>query len=77
MRIVCLTTFLDGTRRFEVGDTLTVSDADGQRFIDNGWAQAADSAGATAAPVAQASKSAPTLAVQGGRLGMSASKAEA
>lgn len=39
MRILVLTTFLDGRDRFVEGDTRTVDDADGQRFIDNGWAQ--------------------------------------
>lgn len=40
MKIVCLTTFLDGRDRYEEGDTRTVSDKDGQRFIKNGWASA-------------------------------------
>lgn len=38
MRILCATTFLDGTVRFEKDDVVTVPDSDGQRFIDNGWA---------------------------------------
>jgi hypothetical protein len=38
MRIFCLTSFKDGTRLFENGDVCTLTDIDGQRFIDNGWA---------------------------------------
>ena len=38
MRIECLTTFLDGTDRFEKGDVRTVDDARAQRFVDEGWA---------------------------------------
>lgn len=38
MRIHCTTTFLDGVTRFEKDDVVTVPDADGQRFVDNGWA---------------------------------------
>lgn len=40
MRIECKATFLDGQRRFEAGDTVTVSDEDGARFIAQGWAVA-------------------------------------
>ena len=40
MKIVCDTTFLDGTTRFEKGDVRTVSDEDGARFIGHGWAHA-------------------------------------
>ena len=47
MRIEITTTFLDGTDRFEKGDTRTVSDEQGERFVANGWASAA---GAQAAP---------------------------
>lgn len=38
MRILCLLTFLDGARRFEKDDRVTVDDADGIRFIAHGWA---------------------------------------
>lgn len=51
MKIECLITFLDGTRRFETGDICTVEDTDGTRFVANGWAKAA---GSEAAPVAPA-----------------------
>lgn len=39
MRIECTTTFLDGTVRFEKDDIVTVPDADGERFVGNGWAK--------------------------------------
>ncbi|MDP1686874.1 hypothetical protein [Hydrogenophaga sp.] len=38
MKITCLTTFLDGTDRFEKGDTRTVSHERGAYFLANGWA---------------------------------------
>lgn len=38
MRIMVHTTFLDGRDRFESGEVRSVPDADGKRFIDNGWA---------------------------------------
>lgn len=38
MKIKIKTTFLDGRDRFEAGDARTVDDADGARFIANGWA---------------------------------------
>lgn len=38
MKIHCLTTFLDGTDRFEAGDTRTVDDERAARFIAAGWA---------------------------------------
>ena len=40
MRIHCLTTFLDGTDRFEKDDHRTVDDERGARFVANGWAVA-------------------------------------
>lgn len=40
MRITCLTTFLDGQRRFEKGDVVTVPDADAAKFQAHGWASA-------------------------------------
>ena len=40
MRIMCTTTFLDGVTRFEKDDICTVSDEDGARFVENGWATA-------------------------------------
>ena len=39
MKIECLTTFLDGTDRFEMGDVRTVSDERGARLVANGWAK--------------------------------------
>lgn len=38
MKIKILTTFKEGTGGYTEGDNVTVSDEDGQRFIDNGWA---------------------------------------
>jgi hypothetical protein len=38
MKIKVLTTFLDGSDRFEKDDVRTVNDADAERFIANGWA---------------------------------------
>jgi len=38
MKILCNTTFLDGRDRFEAGDTRTVDDDRGARFIAAGWA---------------------------------------
>ncbi len=40
MKITCLTTFLDGSDRFEKGDVRTVDDARAAYFIANGWATA-------------------------------------
>jgi hypothetical protein len=43
MKIECLTTFKDADNgtpaTFHLGDTLTVSDADGARFCAAGWAK--------------------------------------
>lgn len=41
MKINCTTSFKDGRDAFHEGDTRTVSDEDGARFIANGWAVAA------------------------------------
>lgn len=68
MRIVCLTTFLDGRDRYEEGDVRTVSDVDGQRFVDQGWASAD---GVTATPVGAPSTD---LDVQNAKLGVADSK---
>lgn len=38
MKIICLTTFLDGRDRFESGDVRQVDDDRAQRFIAAGWA---------------------------------------
>lgn len=38
MKIHCLTTFKEGADTFHEGDERTVSDEDGARFIENGWA---------------------------------------
>lgn len=39
MKIKVLTTFLEGRDRFEKDDERTVSDEDGARFVENGWAR--------------------------------------
>lgn len=39
MKIKCLMTFLDGAERFEKGDSRTVEDERGARFVANGWAE--------------------------------------
>lgn len=39
MKIEALSTFLDGPRRFEAGDVVTVSDENGARFCAAGWAK--------------------------------------
>jgi hypothetical protein len=39
VRIECLTAFLDGRDRFEVGDVRTVDDARAAVFIQHGWAK--------------------------------------
>lgn len=49
MRIHCLTTFLDGSDRFEKDDTRTVDDERGARFVANGWAKTEDGAAVTPA----------------------------
>ena len=46
MKIKCLTTFLDGSDRFEKDDERTVPDEDGAYFVANGWAE--DTAGRVA-----------------------------
>lgn len=50
MKIECLTSFLHGTDRFELGDSRTVSAEDGAYFIANGWAK---ELGTDAVPMAQ------------------------
>jgi len=50
MKILCLTTFLDGRDRFEKDDVRSVADEDGARFIANGWAQEQGGEAAAAAP---------------------------
>jgi len=49
MKIQVLSTFLDGTDRFEKDDCRTVSDDDGARFVANGWAEYVDGRVATGA----------------------------
>ena len=39
MRLEALTTFIDGTDRFEMGDIRTVDDERGTRLVSNGWAK--------------------------------------
>lgn len=39
MRILCLTTFLDGRQRYEKGDVVTVDDDRGAHFVQHAWAQ--------------------------------------
>ena len=46
MKIKCLTTFLDGTERFETDDIRTVPDGRGAYFVGAGWAE--DISGQTA-----------------------------
>lgn len=67
MRILCLTTFLDGVDRFEQGDSRTVDDARGARFVAAGWAS--DTSAATSAPVAGADAGAVNLDIQNALLG--------
>lgn len=67
MRIKCLMTFLDGSRRFEKDDSVTVDDADGARFCAHGWAVADGEQ-----PVVTATGET-TLSVQSSTLGQSAS----
>lgn len=50
-RIVCDTTFLDGTDRFEKGDVRTVDRERALRFVEAGWAHAEGTAAAE--PAAQ------------------------
>lgn len=69
MKIVCLTTFLDGRDRYEKDDQRTVSDADGARFVANGWAR--DVAG-EAAPIAASGDV--TLAIDNSILGLGDSR---
>lgn len=38
MKIKAITTFIDGTDRFEAGDQRTVEDERGAYFVGNGWA---------------------------------------
>lgn len=52
MKIVCITTFLDGSSRFEAGDVRTVDDERAARFIAAGWAHS-DGTPAPAATAAQ------------------------
>lgn len=58
MRIECLTTFLEGARRFEKGDVCTVDDALGHKFVALGWAVAPGEA-----PAAVASQPAASLSI--------------
>jgi hypothetical protein len=50
MRIKCLTTFLDGTDRFEIDDERSVSDDRGAYFVANGWAEDLSGSVATGQP---------------------------
>lgn len=43
MKIVILTTFLEGTTKYTKGDSVTVSEEDGIKFCALGWAHKADS----------------------------------
>jgi|CXWJ01.1.fsa_nt_gi uncharacterized protein YPO0396 len=47
MKIQVLSTFLDGTDRFEKDDCRTVDDDRGSRFVANGWANDVDGRVAT------------------------------
>lgn len=50
MKIRCTTTFKEGTDTFHQGDERTVSDADGARFVENGWAVDVTGAAQAGAP---------------------------
>lgn len=39
MKIEILATFKDGASTFHIGDQITVSQADGERFCSYGWAR--------------------------------------
>ena len=47
MKIECLSTFLDGRDRFEIGDVRTVDDERGAKFVAAGWAKDTDGRVAT------------------------------
>ena len=74
MRIKCLTTFLDGPRRFEAGDLVTVPDEDAARFFAHGWACEPGKEPAQAAQAAQAGSM--DLEVQGSTMGQTAAIGE-
>ncbi len=67
MKITCLTTFLDGTDRFEKDDTRTVSDERAAYFISHGWA-----AEMGAQPAAAPADGEVTLDVQNASMGQGA-----
>lgn len=69
VKIICSTTFLDGRRRFEKDDSVTVPDEDGQRFVEAGWAVVA---GDEVLPLADAQPV--DLDVQNGVSGVSSAK---
>lgn len=73
MRIKCSVTFLEGTRRFEAGDVVTVPDDDGARFIRNGWAEIE---GAPSAAVQPDNVPSVNLNVQSATLGQRAASVE-
>lgn len=56
MKIQVLSTFLDGTDRFEKDDCRTVDDDRGSRFVANGWANDVDGRVATGSAVTADSK---------------------
>ena len=67
MKILCLTTFLDGRDRFEKDDVRSVPDEDGARFIAHGWAQ---EQGGEAVAAAAPATGETTLTIQNGTLGL-------
>lgn len=70
MKIIVITTFLEGRDRFEKDDRRTVTDEDGARFIANGWA-VKDGDAVPTDPLSAID--APTLDVHDGQHGQEAS----
>lgn len=67
MKIICTATFLDGTDRFETGETRVVSDERAAYFIAQKWAHEHG-----AQPAAAGDAAAVTLTVQNGQHGQEA-----
>lgn len=71
MKIICTATFLDGTDRFEAGETRVVDDARAAYFIAQKWAHESTQAHG-AQPAAAGDAAAVTLTVQNGQHGQEA-----